>query len=542
MNPLLASFWMPDADSLRLALPEFILVAAVMALLLTPILLGRDTRTAALLALVGALAAAAAAWMTFEPLADGPQELFATGRAPGMFMADQLGMFFRVFLMLFLVAILAMWMLLDAERERHATEFLVLLLCSAIGMSLMSTSVNLLIMVFAIELASLPSYAMVGFDRLRRDAAEASLKYVLFGAVCAGFTLYGVSLLYGLFGTLHVPTLVAALAAAEGGLFASPLLAVALLAVFVGIGFKISAVPMHFWCPDAFQGASLPVATWLSVASKAAGVVLLLRLVGIFCGPTDLEYVRNLLPLLAWGLGIFAALTCTVANLAAFQQRNIRRLLAYSSIAHAGYMLCAGSVVMTQGNDGAVSAVLVYLVIYLFMNLGAFLALGLVARDTGSEEIEAFTGLGWRDPPVAAALTLCLVSLVGLPPLGGFIAKWWLLWSLSDAAGSSPPGITNLLWGLVFIIVINTAVSLFYYARVICEMYLRGTATTAGPLRAPALGKLIVHACAVALIVTGLFVIGPMKRGADAVVQASDLSGASQTVTDHRTAAAEPRP
>lgn len=521
MTPALANLWMPDAATLRLILPELLLITAVAAVLLAPLAAGRDTRTAGLIALLGAIAAAVAAWATMDLPAVGGTELFAAAPAPGVLVADQLGMFFRLFLMAFLAAILLLWALFDAPRERYAPEFLTLLLCSAIGMALMSTSVNLLVMVIAIELASLPSYALVGFDRLRREAAEASLKYVLFGAVCAGFTLYGASLLYGLCGTLHLPTLVERLAAAPTQVVSAPLVTVALLAVFVGIGFKISAVPMHFWCPDAFQGASLPVATWLSVASKAAGLVLLLRLVALFGAPSGLEYREFLLPRIGTGLAIFAAVTCTVANLAAFGQSNIRRLLAYSSIAHAGYMLCAGAIVMGDGNAAAVSAVIQYLVIYLFMNLGAFTVLGLVAADRGSEELGAFTGLGWRDPPVAAAMTLCLLSLIGLPPMGGFIAKWWLLWALSGAAAESGHSLSLALWTLVFVIVANTALSLFYYARIIREMYLRGVQVTDGPLRAPALAKLTVHACAVALLVTGIFTIGPLKRSADLIAARS---------------------
>lgn len=515
------SIWIPDVLTLRLVLPELVLVATLAALLIAPMIAGRSARLSGGIALIGALLAAGAAWVTFAPVSGAPREIFSTDAAPGMLVADPLGMYFRAFLMLFLVGVLAVWFLIDAERERHAPEFMTLLVSSALGMALMSTTVNLLLMLIAIELASLPSYALVGFDRFRRPAAEASLKYVLFGAVCAGFSVFGVSLLFGMFGTLHLPTLVQRLAAAGADVHAAPLLAVALLAVFVGIGFKISAVPMHFWCPDAFHGASLPVATWLSVASKAAGLVLLLRLVSIFCAPDAVQYERNVLPLIGWGVALFAAVTCTVANLAAFQQYNIRRLLAYSSIAHAGYMLAAGAVVMTGGSPEPTSAVIQYLLVYMFMNLGAFLALGLVAVDTGSEEIDAFRGLGWRDGPVAAALTLCLVSLIGLPPMGGFIAKWWLLWALGGAAGDGATPVTNALWMLVFVIVINTALSLFYYARIIREMYLRGMQVQGGPLQAPALGKLTVHACAVVLLLTGLLTIGPLKRGADAIMAAS---------------------
>ncbi|MBU0637694.1 MAG: NADH-quinone oxidoreductase subunit N [Planctomycetes bacterium] len=516
---------MPDLATLRLVLPELLLVATLVALLGAPLLIGRNTRVTALIALLGCVGAAIAAAITLGEVSAGAVELFGVPigagstriAGPGMLVADRLSMFFRLFVMVFLVAIIGMWFLTDAQRERNAPEFFTLLVASALGMSLMASTVNLVFMLVAIELASLPSYALAGFDRQRRLAAEASVKYVVFGATTAGVMCYGVSLLYGMFGTLHIPTLIARIAAADLSGGAAPLLAVALLCVFAGIAFKISAVPFHFWCPDVFQGASLPIATWLSVASKAAGLLLLLRLVFLAAGPTNAAYVDNVLPVISYGIGFFGILTCTVANLAAYGQSNVRRLLAYSSIAHAGYMLCAGAIVFRAGDTSlaAMSAVIAYLMVYMFMNLGAFMSLGLVASDTGSEEIDAFTGLGWRDPLTTFSFTVCLVSLVGLPPLGGFIAKFWLIWIIGGAAQSASAGLSGLLWVLVIAIAVNTAISLFYYTRVIRQMYLRGTAVTTGSLQAPALGKLAVHACALILFLAGTLLIPMLKRTAD---------------------------
>lgn len=521
--PLMAAFWMPSGEDLRLVLPELLLVGTLAALLIVPIFSGRQTRSPGVIALLGAFAAGVAALLAFDGLPFNGIELFAVKSqsgfvtAPGMLVADGLGLFFRVLLMFFLMSILVMWSLFDAPRERHPTEFLVLLVSSAIGMALMTTSVNLLMMIIAIELASLPSYAMTAFDRTRRAAAEAALKYVVFGAATTGFMIFGASLLFGLTGTLHIPTLVQRLAdaAAAPGL-PTTLVALALLTVFAGVGFKISAVPFHFWCPDVFEGASLPVATWLSVASKAAGVVLLVRLVGFLSDPGAPAYVGAVLPLITYGVGLLAVLTCTIANLAAYRQTSVRRLLAYSSIAHAGYMLAAGAIVTpaAEVSSGALSAVVAYLVVYMFMNYGAFMALGLVAVDRGSESLSAFRGLGWRDPPTAAALTICLVSLIGLPPLGGFIVKWWLIYALGSAAVETP-----LLWMLAGAVVINTAISLYYYARVIAAMYLTGIEETGG-LRAPLWGKVAVCFCALVLLFTGTLWISPLKRNADAVAGA----------------------
>lgn len=528
---LLAEFWTPGVATWQFLLPELLLVGTIAGILVATVMAGRDARVTGLIALLGCAGAALAAWHSLGLLAGGPVELGgvpddAGGFGPGMLAIDRFGLCFRLFVLVFLVAIIGLWFLFDAARERHAAEFFVLLIASAIGMSLMSSAVNLLTMVIAIEIASMPSFALAAFDRFRRSAAEAGVKYVLFGATTSGFMIYGISLLYGLFGTLHIPTLVDRLAtAAQWGLPSAELwlIAFALLTLLAGVGFKISAVPFHFWCPDVFEGASLPVATWLSVASKAAGLVLLLRLVGMFVVPQRGEYEITILPLVSYGVGLLAMATCTIANLAAYQQTNVRRLLAYSSIAHAGYMLCAGAILF-RGEapaSAALSALAAYLAIYLFMNLGAFTTLGLVAADTGREDLDAFTGLGWRDPTVAASMTVCLISLVGLPPLGGFIVKFWLLCALGDAASSAETGVlvaaqSTLLWLLVGVVVINTAISLFYYARIIRQMFLRGIETRDGALRAPALGKLAVHVCALVLLLTGTLLIPALKRTADA--------------------------
>ncbi|MBI5864054.1 MAG: hypothetical protein HZB38_06035, partial [Planctomycetes bacterium] len=413
-------------------------------------------------------AAAIAAWRLFSEGGAGTTELFGVRESvvhtagPGMIMVDRLSSFFRLLLMVFLAGIIGMWAMFDRGRERRGAEFLVLLLSSAVGMCLLAGSSNLLLMIVAIETASMPSYALAAFDRSRR-AAEAAMKYALFGAVTTGLAFFGASLLFGAYGTLHVPTLAARIfetLSAGGGV--TPLLCVALLTLFATIGFKISAVPVHFWCPDVFEGAPLPIATWLSVASKAAAVILLLRLTAMLtvAGP-------ELSLAIAWAVGIVATVTFTFANIAAYKQDNIRRLLAYSSIAHAGYMIAAAMVIATaQTSRGAAeSAIAQYILVYMFMNFGAFLALGLVAQETGSESIQAFDGIGWRKPMLGMALAM--------------------------------------------------AISRYYYARLVKHMYLRRTpAPTTGRVASPA-GVFALAACSVFLLLTGTLLIGPLKSAGD---------------------------
>lgn len=525
---LLAAFYVPDRLTLQLVGPELVLVATIALLLLVPLLIGKAPRVMGVLTLLGAVIAGLLAWQSLGVLGGTGQELFGIDlpdlrtATPGMLVADPLVQVFRVLLMAFLVGIVLMWFSFEAERENDAPEFFTLLVSSAIGMTVMVASVNLLIMAIAIELASMPSYALAAFDRRRRLSAEAGLKYVVFGAVTSGFMIYGISLLFGLFGTLHVPTLAMRIAAAEptGATFA--LLCFGLLSIFAGIGFKIAAVPLHYWCPDVFEGAPLTVTTWLSVASKAAGIVLLLRLVAIFSAPEAPLYARTVIPVISGFIALIAILTCTAANLMAYRQTNVRRLLAYSSIAHAGYMLCAAAVVAPLGQAAALGAVFAYLLIYLFMNLGAFAAIGVVAADADAEDLSAFRQLGWRDPMTAAALTVCLVSLVGLPPLGGFIVKFWLIYALGGTAMAVSGWSQLLLWSLVVVIAVNTAISLFYYARVIAAMYLdppreARPARVAGPVG----GKLIVLGCAVVLLLTGTVLAPQLKYVSDNVQMAT---------------------
>ncbi|TWT44085.1 NADH-quinone oxidoreductase subunit N [Phycisphaerae bacterium RAS1] len=553
----LASMWMPDAATMQLVAPELILTAAIAALLLVPLAVGRNTSVSLLLALIGVLAAATVGVGALGDRTPGDGhsiELFGpsgpAGASPGMLVVDRFGGYFRALLLLFLAAILVMWQLFEARRERHAPEFLTLLLCSGLGMILMAGTSNLLMMIVAIELASLPSYALAGFERQRRAAGEAALKYSLFGAATSGFMIFGASLLFGLTGSLHIPTIVQHLTAVDSGPASAALLALALLTIFAGVGFKISAVPFHFWCPDVFEGASITIATWLSVASKAAGLVLVVRVASLCGGMLNdaallggaYEFV--LLPILRYGLAAFAAITCTVANLAAYRQTSVRRLLAYSSIAHAGYMLAVAPIISRSADSpgAAMSALAAYLAVYLFMNLGAFLALALVAVDRGREDVEAFTGLGWRDPATAASLTVCLVSLIGLPPVGGFVAKFLLIAALGRFAVADDAA---LLWGLVTVVVINTAISLFYYARIIRQMYLRGESEPATALAAPAGAKLVLHVCAVVLLLTGTLSIGALKRTADsAAVRAAPpaVRVSDAHVFPTRARFSEPRP
>ena len=510
MTSMLATFWFPTLQDLYWFSPELALVGTLVVLLVAPLILGRSSVTAGRIALAGVLATVVLSIRLATEVADGGLSGLAPPAAGGMLILDNLTIYFKILLMLFLAGTIVLWFIGSASGEEHGTEFFVLLIGSALGMVLMAGSLNLLMIVIAIELASLPSYAIVGFDKRNRVAAEASLKYALFGAISAAIMLYGVSLLYGMYHTLNVAEIAHRLAAQLSAGHNTVVIWIALLLFLAGVAFKIAAVPFHFWCPDAFEGAKIEVTTWLSVSSKAAALVLLLRLVDTFASASAAQYLSpSTLSGLAWCIGLMAAVTCTWGNFAAYRQNNVKRLLAYSSIAHAGYMMMAAAVFVYPSpnqaiNHSPIAAVLVYLLIYAIMNLGAFAVVAMVVWQTGSEAIGAFTGLGRRAPWLAVAMVCCLVSLVGLPPFGGFIGKLWLILALAEQGGT-------LYWGLVIVAVVNTLVSLFYYFRIVKAMYL--TDDDRQPAFAPPFtGMTMVNLCAIALLLLGvLFIRGPKE-------------------------------
>jgi len=504
-----SGIWMPSARDLAAIGPLWGFVATIVAILLAALVFGRNWRVTGTIAGLGA---AVTAWLAARNLMNPPSNWagFSPGSAP-MFVADQFSSFFVLLISVFMLLVLAMWWMGQNSgiserllRKNDAVEFFILFIGSAFGMAMMVSTTNLLMIVLSVEMASLPSYAIVAFRKHHRQAAEAGLKYVLFGAVTSAIMIYGASLLYGHYHTLDLAE-IGRVIRGEGA--PTLLMGAALFAFLVGVAFKVSAVPFHFWCPDVFEGASIEITTWLSVASKAAGLGLMLRIISVLtfkiASPDILYY-------LSMAVAVMAALTCTVGNLSAFRQTNMKRLLAYSSIAHAGYMLMAVAIVwLNKGNPTlgaahpAFSAIVAYISVYLVMNLGAFGVVAMVYWATGSESIDAFNGLMRRSPLLAVMMIVFLFSLVGLPPMGGFMAKWYLIWALWDAGWA---------W-LVIIAVFNTLISLYYYARVAKAMVFLDDGQE--PIRTPALGQALVTACALAVLYTGTLGAGRLKTFAD---------------------------
>lgn len=439
--------------------PELTLAGLVLLLLpLGPFLPPGQKSLTTWLALGGLLVVAitSARMLTFAP-----QPIFLDTYA-----VDQFAVYFK----LFAVATTAFVLLATHSHFRgrpHEGEVPALLLLVCLGIMGLAASQDLALIALFIQLVTVGSYILVGIAKESRPAMEAAFKMFLFSATMGAMMIYGMVLLFGLTGTLRLPELAAKLPA-------MPVMTTiaAFLLVLAGYGFEVTLVPFHTWAPDTYQGAPTPITGFLSVGPKAAGLAVLLRTL-VVAFPHNLGHWAEL-------FAVLAAITMTVGNLFALRQSSLKRLLAYSSIAQVGYILVG--VAAAERSQFAVPGALLYLAIYLFMNLGAFLAVDALERQLKSDEIARLAGLGRRMPFVAAVLAICLLSLAGFPPFGGFIGKTYLFNAALEAGWT---------W-LAIIMLVNVAISLFYYVRVLEPMYLHASAEK--PLRAetPALRLALV--------------------------------------------------
>lgn len=375
----------------------------------------------------------------------------------GMVQHDWLGFVFKM-LFIFSAAITAMFAMDHSEMGKRG-EFYVLMLISVIGMNLMASAGDIVMLYIAIETTSIPLYILAGFLRKDVKSTESGFKYMLFGALTSTVMLYGFSLLFGLTGTTSLYGINVMLG--EGGALPLGMILGSLMLILVGFSFKVSAVPFHFWAPDVYEGAPTPIAGFLSTASKAAGFAVLLRVLFVVFTPAAFEYWPAVLAALA-------VVTMTLGNLVALAQKNIKRLLAYSSIAHAGYILIG----FVSWSMLGMTSVVFYLIAYLMTNLAAFGVVTTVSRITGKDEIASYAGLSRRSPTLALVMMVSFLSLAGMPPLGGFIAKIFVF----AAAVQS-----GYIW-LAFIGVLNSIIGLYYYLTVLKVVYLYRSEDESQPL------------------------------------------------------------
>lgn len=523
--------------------PEILLCILMVLILLVRLIRGLERFDVFYLALVGSVLALVVAepWrLVTDPASFQRMEIFT-----GMLVYDGFTVFIRGILLVFAVLFILFTKLSGIPDREDGPDIYTLVLGSTLGMCLMASANHLMTIFLAVEMASVPSYVLAGMLKGRRQGSEAALKYSVYGAGAAGVMLYGISLIAGVVNTAHLPTIaqtlanmdIAAMMLEQSGSGQLVALAFGGLLLGVGLAFKLSAVPFHFWCPDVFEGASAEVGAFLSVASKAAALALLVRVAvgfgtlapaghepgvppnqnelavslhagtgssdgtgdheshGLFNvdeessvepnpvasgsdqdleveeqGTEALAPVRNYIAQL---VAFIAIITCTFGNLAAYGQTNIKRLFAYSTIAHAGYMMMAVPPMLAlvsvggAGASSAVAALGIYIAIYLFMNLGAFVIVAFLRNEMRSEEIADYSGLIRRCPGVVICLSLILFSLVGLPPLAGFVGKFAVFAAVAEsyqATGATYLAVLLAFGGL------NTAISLFYYLRIVKVM------------------------------------------------------------------------
>ena len=462
MNPALV---LPIVD-LRPLLPMLVLAATAVVVILLDLLPPRERKDH--LGFVSALGVVLALvmtyWMTFS-IGGGELRGFR-----GMVVLDPFALFFNVVIGYATGLVILLSMDYIRREGQEAGEFYILILLSSLGMMLMASAGDLIIVFLGLETMSIALYVLTGFFRHRLEAGEASMKYFLMGAFASAFFLYGIALIFGATGSTNLDRIANAVAAGAGR---DPMLAIGFGLLLVGFGFKISAVPFHMWAPDAYEGAPTSITAFIATGSKAAAFASLLRVLLTALRGAPLDW-----PMLMWGM---AAITMSVGNVVALAQQNLKRMLAYSSIAHVGYMLVG---VVAGGSLGN-GAVLFYLLVYTFTTAGAFGAILLLERN-GREAVQLadYGGLATRHPVLAVALSVFLLSLIGIPPTAGFVGKFYLF----GAAVKS-----GYVW-LAVIGVLNSAVAAYYYLRLIVFMYMRepeGAPTVLAPSFSGALALVV---------------------------------------------------
>lgn len=396
----------------------------------------------------------------------------------GTYAVDGFAVFFK--LIAIVATVLVILSAIDAmgKQTPFEGEFYALLVFTAVGLMLMAAATDLILLALAIEYVSLTSYVLAGFLKTNPKSNEAGIKYFLFGATASAVMFYGFSFVYGLAGTTNLTQIAVRLAGAP-----APALYLALALMLAGFGFKISMVPFHQWTPDVYEGAPTPVAAFLSVGSKAAGFAVLVRvLVGTF-DPARVNWVLL--------IAVLSAVTMTLGNLLALPQRNIKRMLAYSSIAHAGFILIG--VAAFQGNFG-MPGLLIYLLGYTFTQLGAFFVATLIGSQLGTDEIPDYAGLAQRAPVSALLMAIFMLSLTGIPPTAVFFGKFYVFAAAID---------NGLLW-LAVVGIVNSVISLYYYVGVIRAMYVT-PAPSSAPLVEPATLQVALGVAGLGTLVIGLY-------------------------------------
>lgn len=472
-------------DLLYLVLPEVIVVIAALCVLSVDLMFLRTSETrlrgsvGAMLSFAGC--AAAVAWILHAPQ--------SANVLDGMLVLNPLAQ--RVQIALLILTMLTILISVGSIFTQHVSEYLALILLATVSMMFLVSTQNLLVIFLSLELLSLSLYILAAFNKRSVLSAEAALKYFIFGGISAAFLLFGASLLYGLSNSTNLVSI----AGSIHGSSLDPLLIVAIVMTVVGLGFKVAAAPFHFWAPDVYQGAPAPSAGLIASGSKVAGFFIFYQVMVIgFAGAEGSGawhgYAAGWVPVVA----IVAALSMVLGNLVAILQSSVRRLLAYSAIAHAGYMLLG----ILSHTDQSFRALLYYAVTYALTVLGAFGVVAVVEEESGGETLTDFAGLSRRAPVPSFCMLIFLLSLAGIPPLAGFFGKFYLF----SAVLTSTPGTLGLLW-LVVLAIAMSAVSLYYYLKVLKYIYVADPPAGAAPIRVSVLRQVVLFLIALGVVLLG---------------------------------------
>ena len=477
---------MTNLQSLSFYYPELILIGVILAAIIYDLTIHQSKSGNVGWVLVAGLIAVAGA-IYF-------QEQRVTTLFTDSIVLDPFASFFKLIVILATIFVSIVSLQSGELKDYRKGEYFTLLGIIVFGLFLMVSTVDLIMVYISIEIVSIMSFVLAGYLKQNTRSNEAGLKYVVYGAFSSGIMLFGLSYIYGLTGSTNYFLIQKAIATMDAS--ANTALFMAMIMVLAGFGYKISSVPFHFWTPDVYEGAPTTITAYLSIAPKAGAFAMMIRFFnqvladGGAMGGLDASSVASL----PWAniMSLLAVITMTLGNVVALQQNNIKRMLAYSSIAHAGYMLLA----MPVMSGDSIYAIMIYLVMYLFMNLGAFFVVITVKNKTGGETFDDYKGLGWEMPLIGVVMTIFMVSLTGLPPSAGFVGKFYIFASLIKGG--------NQFYWLVVVGGINSVISLYYYFRVVKVMFLEGERKDT-ILQPPTVMACMLLATAIPTVILGIY-------------------------------------
>ena len=449
---------MSNLHSIKYFIPELIVVATVLIGILADLFYSKKKSHLTGYWILGGL--------IFSLIAIFFQNIYTvTSLFSEMIALDPFATYFKIIILISTILVVIISRYNKEFSDYRVGEYYILIAIMVFGMLLMVSSIDLVMVYLSIETVSIMSFVLSGYLKTERRSNESALKYVIYGAFSSGLMLFGFSILFGLTGSTKLLEIANIISTVGGS--SQLALVIAFILILAGFAYKVSIVPFHFWTPDVYEGAPTTITAFLSVAPKAAGFAIIIRFLHIVFGDAgalhpEITLTETTIP---WTqiIALLAVITMTLGNVVAIQQDNLKRMLAYSSIAHAGYML----MVLPVLSEDSIFAIIFYLTVYILMNLGAFFVVIHVKNETGGEIFDDFKGLGWKMPIVGIVMTIFMFSLTGLPPTAGFIGKFYLFATLIK-------GGTQFYW-LAFVGIINSVISLYYYMRVVKTMYFEGT-------------------------------------------------------------------